>query len=245
MHSIIVQCTLLVLVVAGSGQAVLHRERQYPSSFQKLLIAAGGYLFGMTATHLLPELFQSALAPQRVGFCLLCGFFLQLLLDLFSGGIEHGHAPTSHKGTVVWALLGSMWVHGFMDGVVLSGVLPATHQHAINGVLVGILLHKVPTTLVLTGTLRGMMAKRRTVWKCLLFFALSSPVGLVVSRYGIDQNFISERTLATLWSVASGSFLHIAATIFFEASPAHRLSLQHFFWGLLGAAIAAITECWH
>src|SRR3954470_4770857 len=56
----------------------------------KLLLAfSGAYLFALTVLHLIPEIYRSG--EKTIGIFIFIGFFIQIVLEFFSEGIEHGH----------------------------------------------------------------------------------------------------------------------------------------------------------
>lgn len=96
------------------------------------LAFSGAYLFTITIIHLLPEvLLNSSSSPYRVGYWVLAGFFLQLVLELFSHGVEHGHIHHhGHTDSMPFLLLGSLFVHSFLEGSIL---VEHGHAHAHSG----------------------------------------------------------------------------------------------------------------
>ena len=83
---------VLLATVLGAGWAAGRVPAALGQAWLKPLLAfSGAYLFTLTVTHLLPEAWQ--LVPgqgPRVGYWVLAGFFGQVLLEVFSQGIEHG-----------------------------------------------------------------------------------------------------------------------------------------------------------
>lgn len=238
------QSSLLFLAAFLGGMAVLILPSPSQANFQRINVLSGGYLFAITVLHLLPELFAMPTSSHRIGLYLLAGFFLQLFLELMSKGVEHGHMDT-HTGhqIVPLSLLFALFIHAFLDGVVLS--TPHTthqHTHGTGGLLAGILLHKVPVAFALTSVLSKLIPAKRVVILYLLLFAIASPLGLGVSHYYSQQANWSAESLVAVWAIATGSFLHIATTIFFEASPGHHLNLQKFLASLVGASLAVVFE---
>ena len=62
----------------------------------KLALAfSGGFLLAIIFQHLLPDIYHTG--AEHVGIYILIGFLIQLILEYFSGGIEHGHVHV-HKG---------------------------------------------------------------------------------------------------------------------------------------------------
>ena len=85
--------------------------------------------------HLLPELFWQN-TTENIGLYILAGFLIQILLEYFSQGIEHGHF---HKGNIIpFSVLLSLCLHALFEGIPLAGHL---HDHAHNSLLYGIVLH--------------------------------------------------------------------------------------------------------
>ncbi len=244
----ILQSSLLFLAALLGGMAIFIIRTPNASIFQYVNVLSGGYLFAITVLHLLPELFTMHASSQRIGLYLLIGFFLQLFLELLSKGVEHGHIDThaDHSHTIApLSLFLALFMHAFLDGVVLSTPHTAHmhhHTHGAGGLLIGILLHKAPVAFVFTSVLRRLVPSQRTVLVYLLLFAMASPLGLWVSHYGSHHTSGSSEGLVAIWGIAAGSFLHIATTIFFEASPGHHLNLQKFLASLAGASLAILFE---
>ena len=82
-------------VAFGAGLAAFYLPRINGERYRLILVFAGAYLFSITLTHLLPELFLAASSTTwkniPVGVFVLIGFFLQQGLEFFSNGVEHGH----------------------------------------------------------------------------------------------------------------------------------------------------------
>ena len=244
------QSSLLFLAALLGGVAVLILPSPGQANFQRINILSGGYLFAITVLHVLPELFAMPTPSQRTGLYLLVGFFLQLFLELMSKGVEHGHIDShtnqAHK-VVPLSLLLALFIHAFLDGFILSTphAMPMhqhTHTHGPGSLLIGILLHKVPVAFAFTSVLSKAIRSHRTVLLYLLLFAIGSPLGLWASHYYSQQLGSSAEHLIAVWAIAAGSFLHIATTIFFEASPGHHLNLHKFLASLIGASLAVIFE---
>jgi len=84
--------TSLALLISGILGGVLARVYQGAMDqlrFRWLLTFCGGLLFSTAILHLLPEVL--AYGHPTENLWLLSGFFLQLILEKFSAGIEHGH----------------------------------------------------------------------------------------------------------------------------------------------------------
>ncbi|MEZ4981814.1 MAG: hypothetical protein R2769_09555 [Saprospiraceae bacterium] len=113
---------LLLFCCVLAGGLIPFFFKGYKKHYLKLVLSfSGAYLLGLTALHLLPEAFHDN--GYSVGYWILAGFFLQLILELFSKGIEHGHIHPSHA--VNWSfatqLMIGLCLHAFFEGLPLSG----------------------------------------------------------------------------------------------------------------------------
>lgn len=244
------QALLLFFAAALGGSSLLIIRNPRPAFLKLFLIFSGGYLFSITFLHILPDLFALHTDARLAGLYILIGFFLQLLLEFFSKGVEHGHGYEAQleehqRGVSPLTLMAAFLLHAFLDGVILSS--PSTahghhHGHGANGLLIGILLHKIPESFVLTSILSKITSRKRTMIVCLLIFALASPMGLLGVGYFDQQQLLSGHGSLALWGIVSGSFVHIASTILAEASPCHRPNVRNFIASLLGAGLAVICE---
>jgi len=232
---------LLAATVLGAGAVVgvlpvVRTERW----LKPLLAFSGAYLFALTITHILPEALTLLPAtPQRVGYWVLAGFFGQLLLEVLSEGIEHGHvhAPdATQKGRVPLLLVLALVVHSLLEGSILvrgegSGEV-GQHFYAL---VLGVALHHVPAAVALATLLRLRLGSFGRVWPWLLVFALASPAGLAFSNYLVLEQLLGSSIYAALLGFVAGTFLHVSTTILFETSPEHRLN-----WPKLGATLGGL-----
>jgi zinc transporter ZupT len=211
--------------------------------FKLVLVFAGSYLFSITILHILPELFSGSYDPRRMGMYILIGFLLQQLLEFWSAGIEHGHIhkheSSSYKG--VFTLMIGLFIHGFLEGTLLSHNVSALHQHSDKTILLGILMHKGPAAFALAAVLSASLSKKWTL-VLLTLFALASPLGMVSSSFFISQGLLSAEGIGILYGLVTGGFLHISTTIFFESSPHHKFQLNKLAITFLAAALAFASE---
>lgn len=239
---------LLILFFTAflAGIAVLWIPVLEGRVYKLLLVFAGSYLFAITVVHLMPELMRTT-DNSKVGLLVLAGFFLQLLLEFLSGGVEHGHihgASTDHHhhhiapATLVIALC----VHAFLEGTLLLHPADAHHAHQTDTLLAGIVLHKAPAAFALMSVLLHQLHKRWLAIALLLVFSLASPAGLIFSE--MVQSSGPGLAIMSQWiyPLVAGSFLHISTTIFFENSPEHNFNLHKLLVSLGGALLAAMTE---
>ena len=78
----------LFLSVITGGIIVSYFKATNKSHFIKLALSfSGGFLLAIIFQHLLPDLYNDE--TQKIGVFILAGFLIQLVLEYFSGGIEH------------------------------------------------------------------------------------------------------------------------------------------------------------
>ncbi|MGM0581527.1 MAG: ZIP family metal transporter [Bacteroidota bacterium] len=238
---------ILFLLTFGAGYLVFFIPKVNNSFFKLALVFAGAYLFSVTVIHILPEIFSQGESVAHISLYVLAGFFIQVILEYFSEGVEHGHLHniqgTHHHGQNKWlGLLIALSIHAFLEGTLLAH--PDTiHSHdSTNSVFFGILMHKMPAAFALMSVL---ICHLNTKWKTVLIlviFSLASPAGLGLSHILHDAAIFSDRVFLILFAIVSGNFLHISTTIFFESSPDHSFNFKKLFISLLGALIAVLAE---
>ncbi len=244
---------LSLFVFALLGGLVAFRFKNIePLKFRLVLTFSGAYLLSITIVHLLPELFEmiehghGEVSAVEVGAFMLVGFFIQKVLEYFSAGVEHGHWHR-HEGHsfVPWIIVLSLSLHAFLEGTVLTHDHTG-HDHGDNHftMLIGIILHKMPASFVLTSILLAETGKKRKAFLLLILFALASPAGLMLCEYFYLEQFFSQKFFTLLYAVVAGNLLHIATTIFFESNPEHRFDGGKLTVTLLGVMLALATQFW-
>jgi len=214
---------------------------------------SGAYLFTITIIHLLPDVLRnSATSGFGVGYWVLAGFFLQLVLELFSHGVEHGHIhhhDHGRVGSMPFLLLGSLFVHSFLEGSILveygQGHSHAGHAHASDSfylVLLGVALHHVPAAFALMSVLLSRLESFRKAFLWLLIFAVGSPLGIFFSNVVLPQQAPDGLVYTALTGLVAGNFLHISTTILFETSPDHRFNRTKLIATLFGLALAVGSD---
>ncbi|MCX2740639.1 ZIP family metal transporter [Pontibacter anaerobius] len=215
------------------------------------LAFSGSYLFTITIIHLLPDaLLNSHNNPYRVGYWVLAGFFLQLVLELFSHGVEHGHIHHHHGrvGSMPFLLLGSLFVHSFLEGSILvEGGHSHGGEHMYESsnfylVLLGITLHHIPAAFALMSVLMSRLENFRKAFLWLLIFAVGSPLGIIVSNTVLAQEASDGMVFTALTGLVAGNFLHISTTILFETSPDHHFNRNKLVATLLGLVLALVSD---
>lgn len=246
---------LILFLAAMLGAGVFFITRKQATQGIKLLLAfSAAYLLSLTLLHLFPELFESGV--EYAGWYVMGGFLLQVILDFFSHGVEHGHAHTHHHaGTrFLFMVMVSLWIHAFIEGMPFGGEMAGhvhnhghdhdhVHLHDHRGsLLIGISLHKVTETLVFAALLvnSGVKIGRSILW--ITLFALVAPAGAFFHHLMIDLDVHGIETLTPkVTGVLIGILLHVSTTIIFESEEGHKFNWMKFLAILIGIALAALV----
>ena len=246
------QLKLLILfgaVIAG-GSLVLFTGLKN-QKIQKLILSfSGAFILALCLFHLFPEVY-SAMDHEIAGIMIFSGFLLQLILDYFSGGIEHGHVHIGdqnqqhehhhehdhHHHPVMkrfpYVMMIGLCIHAFMEG------LPLFSEKAGDGLFTGILFHNIPISFTLVNIFLMAGKTRQQTLTALVIFALMTPIGAIASRFiPGDPEVFGHYALA----LVIGIFFHISTTILFEADQNHRFNLMKFVTILLGSAAAFLLH---
>ncbi|HRH70000.1 MAG: ZIP family metal transporter [Flavobacteriales bacterium] len=220
----------LLPLLAGALVRTLKPEAHW---LRLLLSFSGAFLLGVVFLHMLPELYAEE--GPRIGFWVLGGFLLQVVLEFFSHGIEHGHVHATPGKALPLVTLLSLCLHSYAEGIpfadpAVSGNIPF---------LVGVLLHKMPMVIALaTVLLRSGMGSIAS-WAMIGTFAVAAPLGIltgVLLGEGVGHHFLHD-----MLGLAIGMLLHISTTIIFESAPEHRFNAARFVAVLVGAALAMVS----
>lgn len=243
----ILDSLILFLLTFAAGYLVFFIPKINNQYFKLALVFAGAYLFSVTVIHILPEIFAQGESLKNIGLYVLAGFFIQVILEYFTEGVEHGHLHHTHDHhhhtQNRWVgLLIALCIHAFLEGTLLAH--PETiHSHDnSNSLFLGILMHKMPAAFALMSVMICHLHKKWKVVLILLIFSLASPFGLWISQYLHELSIFSDQAFLILFAIVAGNFLHISTTIFFESSPDHSFSFQKLFVSLIGALIAVLAE---
>lgn len=230
---------LLFFTAIIGGSLVFVFKTKFAQSIQLFTSFSGAFLLAICILHLMPEIFSAY--TKEVGIFILVGFLLQVLLEFFSDGIEHGHyhSHTKALASFPYAIFLSLCVHSFVEGMAL---VETGHHHGAShndSLLIGILIHKIPVAIVLGTMLLAKKLSKLSFVIGLVLFALSAPAGLFIASYD-GLPFINNPTL--ILALAVGIFLHISTTILFESSEGHRFDSKKFFIVILGFTLAVLTQ---
>jgi len=228
----------LVLLFSGAffgGISIFLFKNDNQQKLKLILSFSGAYLFAITVLHLLPEVYADG--STTVGLYILSGFILQIILEQFSEGVEHGHVHKhahQHNAVFPYGIMISLALHAFLEGMPLSG---GNH----NELVYGIAIHHIPVAFALGSILLQNKVSKPFIVVLLVVFALMSPLGYFFSSQLSTGNVDNlSQYYQSIMGIVIGIFLHISTTILFESTVDHKFTVKKTFAVTLGISIALI-----
>ncbi|WP_323026878.1 hypothetical protein [Gelidibacter japonicus] len=211
-------------VIIGVLLVLIFKHKK--SNYTKFLLSfSGAFLLALTLFDLLPEVYEH-LDAKQTGLFIMLGILLQILLEFFSKGAEHGHVHVhKHETGFPWVLFISLCIHSFLEGFPI-------HQH--NDMVYGVLIHKIPIAALITTYLVESKFTLRQIVGFLVIFALMTPTGTLVSN---TVPFVGDY-LFFINAIVIGIFFHISTVILFESNENHRFNLTKLILIALGILVA-------
>ncbi|GLB48923.1 ZIP family metal transporter [Neptunitalea lumnitzerae] len=225
----------IVSVLVGFGFVVTIHPKN--SNNLKLLLAfSGAFLLSLTAFSLLPEVYghhhehEHETDTKTIGIFLMAGILLQIFLEFFSKGAEHGHVHLNKKQkSFPWMLFTSLSIHALLEGFPL-------HHH--DTLVYGIVIHKLPVAIILSTFFLESDISKPKIAAFLLMFALMTPLGTFLNT----NLTIFHEYEAYISALVIGVLLHIGSTILFESSENHKFNLSKILVIILGVIAAYFID---
>jgi len=214
----------VVAIIIGVIIAFLTKNKKSVST--KLLLSfSGAFLLALTLFDLLPEVYED-LEAKQTGLFIMCGILLQIILEFFSKGAEHGHVHIHKNDTAFpWLLFISLCIHSFLEGFPI-------HEH--NAMVFGVLIHKIPIAALITAFLLQSSYTKLQIIGFLVVFTAMTPLGTFIAN---TTTFFPDY-IDVINAIVIGIFLHISTTILFETGEGHKFNLSKLVAICLGILIA-------
>lgn len=214
---------LFLAVVFGYVVALFLRKNEL-RNMDVFLAFSGAFLLSITVFELLPHVFETP--SKSIGVYIMLGILLQIFLEFFSKGAEHGHVHLhTESKKFPWLLFISLCIHAFMEG------FPISEE---NNLLIGVIVHKIPVAIILSFFFISAGYKRSITLAFLFFFALMTPIGnYIANNYSYILQYETE-----ISALVIGIFLHVSTTILFESSKNHKFNLTKMSAVIIGIVIA-------
>ncbi len=192
----------------------------------KLILAfSGAFLLSISVFELLPEIFSND--KKFIPILIMGGIVLQIVLEFFSKGAEHGHFHANDvKKFPVW-LWASLCIHAFIEGLPLSQESDLTW---------GIFIHKIPIGMILVFLVDQTQVSKSKKWGALVLFAIMTPLGNAF----MNLNPVLESYRTEITALVVGVLLHISTTILYESTENHSFNLRKFSAIMIAVIIAYI-----
>lgn len=202
---------LPILAVFLGFLVVLILKPKQPKHLKLLLAFSGAFLLSVTVFDFLPEVYKKNSA--QVGLFIMIGILLQITLEFFSKGAEHGHVHVNKQIThFPWVLFISLSIHSVLEGIPIDSHL---------NLIYGIIIHKLPIAIILSTFFMASSLSKTKVILFLLLFALMTPFGVFLSQtFDVVKTYYYE-----LSAIVIGIFLHISTTILFESNEGHKFNI--------------------
>lgn len=221
------------------------------ASYLRLLLAfSAAYLFALCVMHLLPECYDST-NKYKAGLFILIGFSIQILIEYFSSGIEHGHAHlhSDHcRKHLPFGMIFGLYLHSLLEGLPIyqATSVPAEGNAVLNvqqSLIFGIALHNIPIAIAFVTLLLEHHASKARIVALLVGFALMAPLGCFIS-YLLTQVGLTnyDGFLKASFGVVIGIFLHISTAIMFETSENHKYNLTKIGSMVCGIVVAFLIS---
>ena len=204
---------LSVVIAASLTQQLLGRLVRH------LVSLSAGVLLGTALLHVLPEAFESAVAPSALFATLLGGllfFFLLEKAELYRHGHHHeGDDPHHHHhhgfdreqaGRGGWSVLLGDSIHNFCDGVIIAAAFLADTRLGV-ATAAAVVAHEIPQEV---GDYIVLLNAGLSRMRALVYNALS---GLAAVAGGVLGYFVVgpwKELFPFLLVVAASSFIYVA-----------------------------------
>jgi zinc and cadmium transporter len=210
-------------------------------SWIHLFLSAGGaFLMTIIFTHILPELFEEI--PTKAGYVLLAGFLIQILLENYSKGIEHGHAHATNSTKVLAISFIALCIHALIEGMPLAPSLFNESTDFSKQLTAGIMLHKIPVAITLAMLMSKSGIKMGNSILLLVGFISCTLVGsLLQHSIGNATGEAASEYMFMSLGLTVGILLHVSTTILFESSDHHKLSPSRVAVIVIGIALGLLS----
>jgi len=214
------------------------------NNLRLLLALSAAYLFSVSIIHLLPEAFDNRQEVKLTGLFIVLGFCLQLVLDTFSTGIEHGHVhlhSNECKNHLPYGIIIGLMLHSFLEGLPIYNLNGgAENSPVINHQLIyGLVMHNIPISIAFVLLLKEHKTKNIKLLFLLGAFSLMTPLGYLFSytlqSFGL-QNY--QQYSQAAFALVIGIFLHISTAILFETSEHHKYNIAKVVMMISGILLA-------
>ncbi len=241
-----------IIIVAGvllCGLPLLAKKNIPAKAVDLVSTFGAAFLFAVCFLHLVPHVFEGAhdaLSCLKPGIWVLVGFLIQLLLEILTRGVEHGHNHNQccveseehhhHHVHPITGLLIGLSLHSFMEGMPLV----TSGGQVQLGLLTGIVLHNIPIALVLVTLFVNNEYSTFKSYLLLLLFAVMTPLGSLANHFMLAPAGDFEQPVMGL---VVGILLHVSISILFNHDVGKKSKLKFLLIVLAFVLAYFIPDC--
>ena len=197
---------LIAIFAISMAGALLPLIKQWSKETFRLIISFGaGILFGASFFHMLPETVEPL--GKNIGLPIMVGFFTIYILEKFIM-VHACEEDVCDIHTVGISAFMGISFHSLLEGMSMGAGFIA--KDIVFMVFLAIMVHKFPSSLSLTGILMAGGYKRKKIIQLAIIFALTTPVGALMSFFILKN--LNEVILAWAIGISAGTFLCIATS---------------------------------
>ncbi len=219
---------LALFLVVITGGFIAYYIRDLKKDYLNFLLSfSGAYLLSIIIFHILPDVYEYS-DKKIIGVFILSGILFQLFLEVFSHGAEHGHQHAFGNKTP-WIVLLSLSIHAFTEGLPIH-----TGEHINQSYFYGILIHKLPISIILTSLMITSGYSLKKILLILMFFASMTPLAAYLGGY----LQIIQQYSVFINAFVAGVLTHVGTTILFENDHSHQFKIKKFVVIILAMLLA-------
>lgn len=211
------------------------KDSQHFISFTVLF--SGAFLLGVALFCLLPELFDNI---KMAGVWVAIGFFAQIIIEKFTGGIDHGHIHHHQLPKNIIFLYFGLLLHALFEGY-SAGLNFNEENNQFSGMVVGISIHEIPAAFSLAILLFQKIKNKYTIGILLLVYILSTSIGFSSGYFIHKENLISDEVSFAITGVIAGTFLHISTIVVYEQSLWKKEGLKKWVFIVAGMLVSYLA----
>lgn len=205
----------LVPFLTGIATFGLKKDRIF-NYLDYIKLFGGAFFLGVIVLHLIPDIFHEPL--PYTGLFIAAGFFVQLVIEGFTGAEPHDAQISGKVIKYSYALLIGLSIHAFIEGFPLAGAFSEGgqhlhdhghvhhHDHFGEAYLIGVLIHRIPMVIVFVLIMIGSRLSKLNIMIQLGVFSLMAPLGMLAAGFISPDSNWSQYIMAFV----VGSLTHVA-----------------------------------
>lgn len=218
---------LILTCLFSGGFALIFQKNE--KIIKAVEVFGGAFLLAVCFLDILPSIYTKIAINNNtnlfiiVGFFVLLGFFLQLILEFLP-------QSESKRSNAMMLLLG-VSLHAFFEGFAL------VTSDKINTLLfIGVIIHNIPIAIILINSFIALKISKKKSFILLFFFSIMGPLGAIINNLIPAFSQYSEYILAFV----VGILLHVSVSILFDTKQDKKYNFIRLLVVLISFIIVAI-----